>query len=105
MTQPVISELEKIFTQFERHLIGLFAIVALEPTYLRAFPEKTTELIDVHLRSIEPLQAWAVDPDIIELVETDESLFTVLALIQSTWATNPSITLGYANDSLFVEHA
>ena len=105
MAQVTTSELETTFTQYERHLIGLFAIVALEPSFLRSFPEETQDIVEAHIRSIEPLQAWSVDPNVTDLIETDESVFAILALIQTSWGSNANIVLGYSNNAIFIDHA
>ena len=105
MAAVKVSELETIFTQYERHLVGIFAIVVLEPSFLRSFPQETQDIVKSHISSIEPLQAWSVDPNVTGLVETDESVYTVLALIHTSWGSNANIVLGYLNNSVFIDHA
>ena len=104
MAESQTSGLEKTFKQYERHLIGLFAAVVLEPGFLRAQTPETIEVIEAHRGYIEPLLSWAADPDIEGVIETDESVFFVISLIRTSWSANTFSELVYNAGIITVEY-
>ena len=66
--------------QYERHPIGLFAVVILQPDFRRALPANTKATIKNKEKAISAFSCWAAYPGIENVADSAGTILLVLEL-------------------------
>ena len=80
MESATSVELERSLRQYERHLIGLFAVVILQPDFRRALPADTKATVKNKEEAISAFTCWAADPGIENVADSAETILFILEL-------------------------
>ena len=86
-------ELERALKQYERHLIGLFALVVLQPDFQRAQSEDIKDHIKRKNKHISALTCWAADSGIEDLADSTETILFILELAEIASNDNKRVIL------------
>ena len=78
MESAASVELERSLRQYERHLIGLFAVVI--PDFRRALPANTKATIKNKEKAISTFTFWAADPGIENVADSAGTILFILEL-------------------------
>ena len=98
MESAASVELERSLRQYERHLIGLFSVVILQPNFRRALPESTKSIVKRKEKAISAFACWAADPGIENIADSAETILFILKLSLLGYNGNRNIDITSGKD-------